>query len=156
MDKKRILFLDVDGPLIPSGMYIINMRASWERLCSPICIAIVNRLCEDAGAKIVLNSTHSRDGAPAIADLTKAGIEEHRWHETVPMTNYPNKLSGGSRWEAIQDWQERCGEVNWVAFDDDNFTRDERLVLIDFDVGVTLQHYNQAAKLWGLKPIFIY
>ncbi len=150
---QKILFLDVDGPLIPSGMYLVHKNASYERKCSPICVAIVNELCRKADAKIVLNSTHSREANIAIEDLKREGLE--RFHD-IATTNYPNKMSGGDRMAAIEDWQERCGGVDWIAFDDSNFTENERLVLIDFDVGITLKHYNKAAEMWGLKPIIIF
>jgi hypothetical protein len=152
---QRILFLDVDGPLIPSGMYAINLRASWERLCSPICIAIVNQICEDSGCKIVLNSTHSRDGAKAIEDLEREGLRH--FHDSVPTTRYPSKgHSSNARWYAVQKWIEKSGEeINWIAIDDDPFTQNKRLIVVDFDIGITWKEYTKAAEIWGFKKKLI-
>jgi len=152
---QKILFLDVDGPLIPSGMYVINKMCSFERTCSPIAVAIVNKLCKNAEASIVLNSTHNIDGEKAKEELIREGLVASYFHESWK-TAYPNKFSGGSRMECIEEWIEDHGEADWIAFDDSHFTDDERLILIDFDVGITLRHYNMAGEIWGISPILIY
>jgi hypothetical protein len=151
---QRILFLDVDGPLIPSGMYVINRRASWERMCSPICVAIVNELCRKADAKIVFNSTHNRDGSRALADLAREGLDVDFFHEDA-MTGYFQDLSVGTRMGAIEDWMEKNGEADWIAFDDSNFTDNERLILIPFEVGITPHHYHLASEIWKIEPIIV-
>ena len=148
----RILFVDVDGPLIPSGMYMIHQNASYERKFSPISIAVLKQMLKESGALLVMNSTHNLDGIKTKQDLIASGIDEKSfgvpWKTDYPVTR--------SRQDAIGEWiTKQEGIVDWMAVDDAHFTTDERLILIDFDEGIHLRHYNQMAKHWKLRNILI-
>lgn len=159
----RIIFLDIDGPMIPSSMYFIDRNASWNRTISPVGVAIVNRLVEESGAKIVTNSSHNNlviesTGADLRADLIRAGIPEASFHEDW-RTKYPfvGRLTedDSNRMVAIREWMQRNGEADWIAFDDVKFTTDNRLILVDFDSGITTREFNKAADLWKLGGVLI-
>jgi hypothetical protein len=160
----RILFLDVDGPLIPSGMYLINRMASFQRLCSPIAVAVVNRLCKESGAKIVMNSSHNNDDA-LLTDLIREGIEGDYFHKEW-RTVFPAVVNGlrrdPPRFQAIQKWISENSNVgvDWICFDDYKFISDghpdaNRLIYVDFDHGIHPGHYNEAAQIWNVKGILI-
>jgi hypothetical protein len=155
----KIAFLDIDGPMIPSGQYLINRMCSWERDFPAIPIACMNALCERSGAKIVLNTTHNNpiDGVPDIkVMLIRAGLKEEHFH-VDSKTSYPNNtISGGRRMLAVNEWLEEHPEVTqWVAFDDEPFTNLENLILIDMDSGIHVGHLNQALGILGGKPFII-
>lgn len=159
---QKILFLDIDGPMIPGGMFFIDPMCSHERKYSPISVAIVNRICKLADAKIVFNTYHNTAGAALLADSVREGIKLEYIHETAPRTLYPHGIRGvrdmdvRDRMAAIIQWQEENGEADWLAFDDSNFTTDERLALVNFDNGITPKHYDIASIRWNLKPFLVF
>jgi hypothetical protein len=58
--KPRICFLDIDGPIINAGCFGISKDASEMRsIMSTSAIGFLNLLCDETGAKIVTNSSHS-------------------------------------------------------------------------------------------------
>lgn len=165
---QRIIFLDIDGPVIPSSQFFVDKHASYSRVFAPSCLAIVKRLLEDADAKLVTNSTHNvldrcldwdvPDGArfDLRQDLVAAGIPKERIHDDW-RTLYPHggKFSGSiNRLDAINAWQAENGEADWIAFDDCDFGH-ERLILVDYDYGISTPHYNKAAEIFGIKPFIV-
>ena len=155
---QKVLFLDVDGPLIPSTTFFVNPAASKHRHCSPYAIAIVNRLCRDANAKVVMNTYHNSDGLRLKDDLKVNGMDPSLFHPDW-QTKYPHGLmcdEMATRLAAINEWQSRNGDVNWLCFDDSNFTSDSRLILVDFDAGITTKEYMKARKAWGLSGLMIF
>jgi hypothetical protein len=156
---EKVAFLDIDGPMIPSGQFLINRMCSWQRDFPAIPIACMNALCERSGAKIVLNTTHNNpiDGVPDIQEmLIRAGLKAEHFHKDAK-TSYPNNsIHGGRRMLAIDGWLDDHPEVtHWVAFDDANFTDKKNLILIDMDSGIHVGHLNRALGILGGKPFII-
>lgn len=144
----RIIFLDIDGPVIPISCYYINRNCSFDRNpVSTIAIGELLRLIELSGAKIVYNTTHNRNYDKLRADLH--WLAPH----VVGRTNYPDV----ARHLAVTQWlsQNQCDE--WVAFDDVKFTGDPRLIHIDVRLGINADSVDQVLKMWGIedKAIFL-
>jgi hypothetical protein len=61
MTKLKILFLDIDGPMIPQRAYLLpeNFRKICRRF-DPIAVAMINHLT-DRGVKVVLSSTWRKE-----------------------------------------------------------------------------------------------
>lgn len=153
----RIIFLDIDGPLIPTPCYYIDPMCSMERtVFSTTAIGYVNEICRVTGAKVVFNSTHNTH-VPTNSDVDdrirtlrydaiKWGLKSFYIHDDW-RTEYPNpkggKFSEHRRLTAVRNWITKNGEVNWIALDDDHFHFD-RQYLIDFDVGVDLSAHDWA------------
>jgi hypothetical protein len=183
-EKTRIVFLDVDGPLIPSYQYINNRMASYERNFSPICVNIVKMIVDPNGqwklgvdplekyrdpkrhppVKIVMNTYHNQHPTELWAALREFGLTEYM--HTNWQTSYPqfNSQYGANRMYAIDGWlkvnsdtvlNDYDGDFDWIALDDENFTNDARLFLIDFDLGITVKTYNAIAADWNLRPFII-
>lgn len=153
--KPRVIFLDIDGPLIPGSMFLKNPRCSFEREFSPVCMTVIDRLCTDAGAKVVFNTTHNTEAVALVEAWAAQGDRTHL-HERCH-TIYPEQ----SRFHAIRGWLtvERVNtgdEPAWVALDDQFIGREEDgYILVDFDSGLTLAHYNKVMRRWGLRPLLI-
>ena len=159
MDKQRIVFLDIDGPIINTPMFFLAMDCSIGRsVLNTQAIAYVQRLCDIAKAKVVFNTMHNtHDIADPLTgdirtirtDMIKWGLKPEVIHSDW-MTEFPgftqDRMVGIKRWIDSKDY-----EVDWVCFDDVNFTNDNRLVLIDFDRGIDNNAYRKAAKLWGFR-----
>jgi len=149
-----VIFLDIDGPMIPATMFLIDRMCSWNRKCPPTTIAVVNELCERTGAKIVFNTTHNRpmDGVADIdVALVEQGLSADHYHEDRH-TKYP----GIPRDLAIKEWLGRHDELEeWLALDDVRCADDEHMILVDPDAGLHVGHLNDAIRILGGKPCLI-
>lgn len=150
----KVIFLDIDGPMIPATVFLYDKMASWGRRFPPTTIAVVKTLCERTGAKIVFNTTHNQP-IPGIDDIhmaiSKAGVDGEHFHEDRH-TLYPQI----DRALAVKEWLSRHPEVtNWVALDDVHFTDDERLIFVDSDAGLHLGHLNLAIDQLGGKRVIM-
>jgi hypothetical protein len=163
MTKQRLVFLDIDGPIINTPMFYLGHDCSVRRTwLNTQAIAYVNRLCAHTKALVVTNSTHNNHDIEDELTATKRtlkndlviwGLKEEYFH-TNWKTNYPNAF--GNRLRSITDWISDNSEGNdieydWVCFDDSYFTNDKRLVLIDYDRGIDYTAYRKAMKLFGYR-----
>ena len=169
-DKKRIIFLDIDGPVISTGCYGVTSLASNLRACmNQSAIGYLNMLCDHAKAKIVTNTSHNyhevknNDGEGGFrdlkTDLIRWGVKDHLFHEDWRTDYpYPERFSSGGyadfpRQTAIHTWLEKNGDHDWVCFDDAKFTEDKRLILIDFDHGITRDSIMRACGIFGIEKL---
>lgn len=154
-DATFVVLLDIDGPVIPATQLLVDPMSAWDRLMPATTIAVLNRLCERTGALIVLNSTHS-DPMPDVPDIVEAlvlaGLDRRHVHPTHDRTAYPEV----PRAQAAAEWLAAHPEVDdWVAFDDEAFTDDERLIWVDPDAGLHLGHMNRALVRFGARPVIM-
>jgi hypothetical protein len=56
--SERIVFLDIDGPVIPFSMFLVDRHASINRVLAPIPVAVVKMICERSGARVVFKKNH--------------------------------------------------------------------------------------------------
>lgn len=152
----RFVFLDIDGPMIPTGMFLLERDASIKRKFSPIAVACLNHLCHEAKAKIVFNSTHNRDRLDLANDAIREGVKKGHLYNEGSFTEYPQLHN---RLDAIQLWLKEHGmnedNSKWVAFDDADF-KHPNLVLIDYDEGLHPGHTDKAMRILGKgTPILI-
>lgn len=150
--EMKIIFLDIDGPMIPSSMLLHDRMASFNRKFPVTTIAVLNKLCEVSGAKVVFNTTHNipMDG---VADIEYALMEHGVKSEYLFWNDLKTEYPSLPRDEAVKSWLRRHQEVEeWVALDDARFTEDERLIWVDPDTGITLQHLFDATKILGGTP----
>lgn len=40
---EKIIFLDIDGPMIPYTSFLFNRHASWEQVLDERCVAVLRR-----------------------------------------------------------------------------------------------------------------
>lgn len=155
---QKIIFLDIDGPVIPGRVYSRNVYPELRMIFAKDSIQLVNQLCESTGARVVTNSMHNHldiKGRSLRQDLITWGMGASNFHEdwrtSFPNVNYkenPSPVRGWGRWLGILDWQKRNGEANWVCFDDRIFTKDPRLVRIEFYEGINNQSVGRALSLF--------
>ena len=165
MGKQRIIFCDIDGPVINTPMFYLDHNCSMGRTqMNTQALAYVVRLCKIAGAKLVTNSTHNTHNLtdPLTGsvrtlkdDLVRWGVSPDHFHDHW-RTDFPNYR--GSRQYAIDKWiDDKDYDVDWVCFDDEKFTDSNRLIVIDYDRGIDYAAYRKAAKVWGFRddPIWV-
>lgn len=160
---QKIIFIDIDGPVINTPCYWVDMQASVRRaVMNTQSIGILNRLAYLADAKIVTNSTHNNatireTGRTLRDDLIKWGLKESYLHEDwrteFPWPDWGDGQPIHRRMKGIMGWMEKNGEADWICFDDEPFVQDDaRLFHIDFDHGIDYHMYLKACKHWKLNP----
>lgn len=155
----RIIFLDVDGPIINTPCYFINHMASMERrVLNTQAIGYVIDVAKQANALVVMNTTHNTfDIEDEITgkmrtvkdDMIYWGMPEELFHSDWK-TEYPNpigaKMSENRRLFAVKKWLAKNGPYDWIAFDDEYFTSDPNLILINFDWGVDHEAHKKSSE----------
>jgi hypothetical protein len=139
--KPRICFLDIDGPIINAGCFGICKDASEMRsIMSTSAIGFLNLLCDETGAKIVTNSSHSYHdvaGRTLKEDLIRWNLKRVHFHDNWRTTFGVEGVGGNERMRAINTWLKNNGEHDWICFDDVRFIEGGRLVHVSFDDGIT-------------------
>lgn len=152
-DVNRVVFLDIDGPIIPYSAFLLDRMCSWQRIIPPIPVAVVREVCRRGNAKLVFNTTHNtpmKDIDDIEIALVKAGFPEDLIHPDMK-TKYPSI----SRSMAVLEWLSRHSETtDWIAFDDAKFTDADNLIWVHPDAGLHLGHLNEALNRWNI-PQFI-
>jgi proteasome lid subunit RPN8/RPN11 len=150
----KIIFLDIDGPIIPNGMFLLDRNCSFGRNIPPIPVAVVAEVCRRADAKVVFNTTHniSIDNVLDIEfAMIRAGLPEAMIHPDMK-TKYPQL----NRANAVVEWLHRHPETtDWIAFDDVKFTEKPNLIWVDPDAGLHVGHLNEALSWWGISQFLI-
>lgn len=158
----KIIFLDIDGPMIPATMYLIDQYAGFRRIFPETTVAVLKRMCENTGAKLVINSTHNT----CIESREVDGFTIHTVEETLKRNHgftddhfHPDsrtRYPAVNRLTAVTDWLALHPEVtDWVAIDDNNFTDNERLILVNPDTGIGVDVLNKVCEKLGGKPTYI-
>lgn len=170
MKPDKIIFLDVDGPLVPGTRYLHNARSSFERDFCPNCLMVLRHIVDKSGAQIVFNTFHNTEIDDLVAKITAAGFGDNI-HPTR-MTDFPYGIdeakdgaehgieittAGDRRLVAIKKWIKNHGTDNllWIAIDDERINH-KRALRVDFDAGMTLRTYNEAAKFLMFKPFLVW
>lgn len=162
----RIIFLDIDGPMIPLRAYFTdNQTKKFVTSFDPVAVSLVNRMANISGAKIVVHSSWRKPECQVwLSDtlgkqidlkqhLIDQGIKENLFHEDWVADYTPNT----SRWHDIKGWLSKYDNItHYVILDDETLSDNHldlanNLVSIDFEEGLTLAKYRQALKVLGVK-----
>lgn len=150
----KVIFVDIDGPLIPGRMYygggrmMTNDKSAF--IYDPISVGMIMRLSENHGTVIVYNSMHNNNGDRVMRH--QANI--NGFGELVHKTECCTRLCapGLTRLSAIEDWIQRndpsMTSEDWIVIDDLDIGTD-RQVKVDFDLGMTLENFFEAGELFG-------
>lgn len=154
---ERILFLDIDGVLLPRRSYYTATQT--KPLVSEFCpsiVGMVNSLAEDSGCKFVVHSSWLRTCfAPTGERSVKGhmifqGLKEEYfhsdWHCIYTRT--------GDRWTAIGDWLSAHDEVDYLVLEDEPIPEyctnpdPRRVITTNFDDGFTWSQLQAALTWW--------
>ena len=150
----NIVFLDVDGVMIPGRSYI---GAPEPLSFDPIAVQIVKAICWRCAARIVFNSVWSgmrkNDLKMEVAkhDLVFQLFDERMEDST---TAYPyhsdNRLEAGLTW--LQ--KHNLSETKFV-FLDDALIEDEAAVIVNPENGISVDDYRKATTILGNPDEFM-
>ena len=161
----RIIFLDIDGPVIGTPQCILNPSASFDRSPMNTCaLGWLKHLCDRTGALIVTNSSHNYyntvqtiDETTKIERTLKDDLIRHGLRHDMFHTEWRTKFYAPffcdseemdltrDRGYGIEEFKSRHPEIEkYVIFDDMNFTTDPNLIQVQFDSGITFQDTQKA------------
>lgn len=149
----KILFLDIDGPMIPGRAYLLPNQPFIVQLFDPVAVSLVNHLCEERDWKIVLHSTWIKlyGGQHTKDHCISQGIKAEHFHEDSFCDEAENW-----RYTRVAKWLKDHPECNQYAIIDDiPYSVDveshyphpkdleEHLLVVDFEDGLLLKHYRK-------------
>ena len=145
----KLIFLDVDGVLIPARNYFTTKYAN---KIDPLAIEALYAIVERTQAKIVFNSVWNRSIDRLMDLITGTGMSNLCFfHETeFGHTKYPEVPS---RLEAIEDYLQQIQDpkytddiitvTHWVALDDEMIMH-RNAIWVDPELGITPDVYRRA------------
>lgn len=148
----KIIFLDVDGPMIPTRAYFLDGNRSFTPNCGrtfdSCAVSMVNILLKRAGAKLVISSTWAAMGRERFsAVMVENGLNPADLHDDWAT---PRKMSSHRATE-IKWWLEKHPETtHYAAFDDDDVSNLAGGVRCTFDDGLQMKHFRKATHQLGL------
>lgn len=113
----KVIFLDIDGPMISGRAAYLPDQTYIHSVFDPCATAMLLRLIENSGARIVISSTHGKKGYDHIKQLFESnGVNPNLLH---PDWVTPKKLTSW-RIHEISWWLQDHPEVtSYVAIDDE-------------------------------------
>lgn len=148
----KIIFLDVDGPLIPGRMYYDRITSTYDEVAGqfkydPIAVGMIRKLCQESGAHVVFNTAHNEHSHDVMRSKARYNGFDDLLHPKVPRTCF--RVVFDRRIDAVNDWIAKNGPVDeWVAIDDELF-HDTNQVYIDFNLGITINNFFKALQILG-------
>lgn len=152
----KILFLDIDGPMIPGRLYFDKKMTYCDHRhlfkYDPIAVQMVNKICDVTGASIVFNTAHNVNAdvegmKGVIAQGIFNGIHPSHIHQKG-FTLFPQH---SSRQGGINRWLlQNAGVTHYCVIDDEKIP-DPNLIHVDFNFGMTMSTYVKAVNLLGRK-----
>ena len=146
----RVLFLDIDGVILPDrARHLAGQTKPIMKMFDPCAVGLLNQACHQRKFKIVIHSSWVRywqpsDGASSVRDwCVGQGIKKGHFHEEAQCD--PNIHW---RYDRIDDWLSRHKEVSrYLILDDDKpddgWPRKKHLLLTNENEGITMEVYRQ-------------
>lgn len=149
----KVLFLDVDGPMIPRRCYPLGQLpgegGSMKRM-DPVAVSVVVRICSLAKARIVVSSSWRIWGREkCLAAFRENGIYHTLVHEDWATSH--NLPGGADRSTEIKDWLARHPEVTTFAVLEDGLLDVPNLIHVTFEDGLLYEHQLRLAELLGVE-----
>lgn len=145
---ERILFLDIDGPLIPGRAALLpNQTAPYWHIFDPVAVSLINDACRHQGRKIVVHSSWVKHTDLYEFDLLEhligQGLDASLFHED------PICKPIAWRYDRIKEWLSRHEIDDYVILDDeapqilDPKGFHDHLLQVDYEDGVTWKIYRK-------------
>lgn len=145
-----IVFLDIDGPMIPVRAFFLPNQTRPASIFDPCATGMLLKLLQESSAKIVISSTWGQFGKDRCEELlAKNGIDPSYLHEDWVT---PRKMSS-ARYHEIKWWLDKHPEVtHYVAIDDEDLPIDwiTNAVKCDGAEGFSLRNFKECEVALGI------
>jgi hypothetical protein len=151
MSSARILFLDIDGVVLPDrARWLPTQTKPVMKVFDPCAVGLLNQACHKRRFKIVIHSSwlrywdKDRDGRPTVTDwCIFQGIKKGHFH-----TDSECNGSISWRYDRIDEWLARHPDVNrFVILDDDKpqdgWAHTHHLFQTNENEGITMEIYRK-------------
>lgn len=114
----RIIFLDIDGPMIPVRAWVYEKVTGKDDAFDPVAASFIRRLLDQTDTQLVISSTWRLHGKQCVEALLAANeIDPDRLHDDWRTP----RLADQTRSDEIRDWLDRHPEIqHYVAIDDES------------------------------------
>ena len=148
MEKQsKVIFLDIDGPMIPVRAQLIQQSAGAARTFDPVAVSLLLDIISKSGAKLVISSTIGVHGYEHCCDmLDRNGISPSNLHQDWIT---PRKMSS-YRIHEIVWWLDKHPEItHYVAIDDEQLDIDWVKFAVQCDAyeGFSFRNYLECAVM---------
>jgi hypothetical protein len=154
---ERVIFLDLDGPMIPGRAYqMASQTRPIVKTFDPCAVGMLNELCKFRDYKIVLHSSWIKifGGEDTYKHCIEQGIKAEFFHKDAWCDERI-----GWRYTRVAKWlREHPGVEEYFVVDDEPYKADmdeanphpvdlaDHLILVDFNDGLLMKH---TAKMYG-------
>lgn len=152
-EKHKVLFLDIDGPMIPGRAY--NMPTQTKDLVKtfdPCAVGLINSLCQSNKWKIVLHTSWVRieGGGLTYYHCLAQGLDPKYFHEDAWCDENETW-----RYTRVAKWLDKHPETtHYFMLDDEPYKTDrynyphpvdmaDHLALVDFNDGIITSTINK-------------
>lgn len=150
--KQKILFLDIDGPMIPGRAHNLPGQRSetFVKQFDPVAVSIINWLCDECGWRVVLHTSWIRLwGEAATRDhCIKQGIKEKFFHKDICDEGEPWRYTRVDRWlndHLVDHYVILDDEPYALNYDGESYTNNiaDHLIVVDFEDGILTGTVNK-------------
>jgi hypothetical protein len=150
----KIIFQDVDGPLIPGRLYYSrDAHYNDEKgffVYDPVAVGMIRELCKRFDAKVVYNTAHNETDPGLMFWKARMNDMDDLLHDDC-RTGF--RVECYSKKDAIVTWLRNHPEVTeWIVIDDETIFDGDPQVKVDFNLGLTIDNFFKACALFGDKP----
>lgn len=146
----NIIFLDFDGPLLPARTYFMQdskgQNLMGGKYLDTVAVRMINRLCADTKAKVVISSVWRSFG---FDEVTKT-LKEAEFNLSNLHSDWRLSLPIGHRSDKIKEWLENHPEVEKYICIDDECIKGHPLCRVTFEDGFLSEHYFQVQEHFGI------
>ncbi len=146
----KIIFLDIDGPLIPLRMFFGGSRPynydARSFVYDPVAVGMINKLAETTGAQVVFNSAHCENTGEVMAHQARVNGLAHMHEKGKTDYIFNRDLT---RESAMYNWMQRFGRPEkWIVIDDCDMKLANQIV-VNYDAGLSIHDFVKAHHLLG-------
>lgn len=149
----KIIFLDIDGPMIPYRVMFMPGQTVPMTVFDPVAVSFINRLCEAEGWKVVLHSSWIKifGGANTLKHCISQGIKTEHFHADAYCDEDIHW-----RYTRVAKWLNQHPDVTTYAILDDEPYQDGlndgvpypdgmslHMVLVNYYQGFLFHEYNE-------------
>ena len=145
----KLLYLDIDGVVLPQRAYLLPKQTTIVRIFDPCAVSILNEICKETGALIVLHSTwiyssfwNAISNSDVVGHCVSQGIKEEYFFDVAP---YCERDVWMERHERIQLHINKHNPEQIFVFDDEDLSAHfgSDFYKCDFEVGISWKHFME-------------